>query len=320
MSIFDSKKEVLKIELTSYGKFLLSKGKFKPVYYAFFDDEVLYDSKFSDLEETQNEIRTRILDETPANKPQASYIGAENRATKLIDVITNDVDKLKHQELQFTSEKNYALSSPLGKSSHNSSYYPAWNINVVEGEVESAVSFIDNTDSSEGTLQPIFRIPQVNLTQSYYNVVITKDKPIENPDYSPAAEPYENSFDGRIYYHYVKENNIMFDIGELNVEDLKKNFDIEVYVEEEKTMPGTNVSVKDWRQLLFKKDIVYVKDDILLDQPENLETNSLNIDTKFVEHYLYLLVDEEIELTPKQMAKIDIYAISDIKPPFGDIC
>ena len=32
MSFFDSKEEVLNIELTSYGKLLLSKGILKPVY------------------------------------------------------------------------------------------------------------------------------------------------------------------------------------------------------------------------------------------------------------------------------------------------
>lgn len=320
MSLFDSKKEIIKIELTSYGKFLLSKGKFNPAYYAFFDDEVIYDSRFSELSESQNEIRTRVMDETPTSKPQITFVGVENRATKLIEVITNDVDKLKQQELQISSEKNYALSSPLGKSSYNSTYYPAWNINLLEGTLESAISFIDNTDSSMGTLQPIFRIPQINISQSYYNIQITKDAPTTLPDYYQIAEPYYNTPDDREYYYYVKENNLLLDISELNVDDLNKNFDIEVFIEEEKAMPGTNQLVKEWKQLMFSKEIVYIKDDILLDQPENLEVNNLQIDSKYVEHYLNILVDEEIELTPKQMAKIDIYAPTAVKPPFGVDC
>ena len=43
MSFFDSKEEVIKIELTQFGKYLLSKGKFAPKYYAFFDDDIVYD-------------------------------------------------------------------------------------------------------------------------------------------------------------------------------------------------------------------------------------------------------------------------------------
>ena len=36
MSFFDDKQEVLKIELTPYGKNLLANGKLKPVFYSFF--------------------------------------------------------------------------------------------------------------------------------------------------------------------------------------------------------------------------------------------------------------------------------------------
>ncbi len=43
MTFFNKKEEVIEIELTQYGKYLLSKGKFRPVFYAFSDDEILYD-------------------------------------------------------------------------------------------------------------------------------------------------------------------------------------------------------------------------------------------------------------------------------------
>ena len=44
MTFFNKKQEVLDIELTPYGELLLSEGVFKPEYYAFFDDNILYDS------------------------------------------------------------------------------------------------------------------------------------------------------------------------------------------------------------------------------------------------------------------------------------
>ena len=40
MEFFDSKEEVIDLQLTQFGRHLLSKGKFKPVYYSFFDDDV----------------------------------------------------------------------------------------------------------------------------------------------------------------------------------------------------------------------------------------------------------------------------------------
>ena len=41
MTFFNKKEEVMEIQLTAYGKYLLSKGVFKPVYYTLSDDEVL---------------------------------------------------------------------------------------------------------------------------------------------------------------------------------------------------------------------------------------------------------------------------------------
>ena len=45
MIFYDRKEEVLEIKLTPYGRYLLSLGELEPVYYSFFDDDVLYDKK-----------------------------------------------------------------------------------------------------------------------------------------------------------------------------------------------------------------------------------------------------------------------------------
>ena len=72
MSFFDSKEEVIEIQLTQYGKHLLSRGKFSPDMYAFFDDDILYDVMAAGETEAQaqNTIQTRILSETPRLRPQ----------------------------------------------------------------------------------------------------------------------------------------------------------------------------------------------------------------------------------------------------------
>ena len=60
MSFFDNKEDVIDLELTQYGKYLLSEGKFKPIFYAFFDDDILYDGNYGGRTEEQNAIKTRI--------------------------------------------------------------------------------------------------------------------------------------------------------------------------------------------------------------------------------------------------------------------
>ena len=47
MGFFDKKEEVVEIQLTQYGKHLLSRGKMMPKYYAFFDDDVVYDFRYA---------------------------------------------------------------------------------------------------------------------------------------------------------------------------------------------------------------------------------------------------------------------------------
>ena len=55
MEFFDKKEDVIDLQLTQFGRHMLSKGKFKPVFYSFFDDNILYNSSKADIEEVQNE-------------------------------------------------------------------------------------------------------------------------------------------------------------------------------------------------------------------------------------------------------------------------
>ena len=47
MAFLDRKEQVFDIQLTQHGKRMLGKGKFKPTYYAFYDDDIIYDLNFS---------------------------------------------------------------------------------------------------------------------------------------------------------------------------------------------------------------------------------------------------------------------------------
>ena len=76
VEFFDSKQEVIDIRLTQFGKRLLTKGMFKPVFYQFFDDDILYNSEFCGFSEQQNETESRIL-ETPRLKTLHVNFGIE---------------------------------------------------------------------------------------------------------------------------------------------------------------------------------------------------------------------------------------------------
>jgi hypothetical protein len=73
--ILNKKERVYDLRLTGYAKHLMSVGKYKPAYYAFFDDNITYDIKYrrggrdresiaSLAPEAQNSVNVRIKDET----------------------------------------------------------------------------------------------------------------------------------------------------------------------------------------------------------------------------------------------------------------
>ncbi len=82
MTFFDSKEEVMSIVLTGYGKYKLSIGEFKPEFYAFFDEGIIYDIEHAGGTESQNDIEPRIVENTPYLKPQPYYYGSETEYKK----------------------------------------------------------------------------------------------------------------------------------------------------------------------------------------------------------------------------------------------
>ena len=72
MTFFNKKEDVIDIQLTQFGKDLLARGYFKPAYYQFFDDDILYDSTCAGFTESQNETEDRILLKTPKLKTYKS--------------------------------------------------------------------------------------------------------------------------------------------------------------------------------------------------------------------------------------------------------
>lgn len=105
MSLFDKKEEVLSTELTILGKKQLATGVFRPVYYAFFDDDVLYDTTYAGFSESHTSSKDRIK-EAISFKP--FYSIATNQREDVI-----------------------VVKEPLGNSSVLSEYAPAWDIKVL---------------------------------------------------------------------------------------------------------------------------------------------------------------------------------------------
>jgi len=104
MATFFTAGEQIEFTFTSYGKKMLSQGKFSPKYYSFHDDSVLYSSG----SETSKQSVDRILQNT-------SYL----------------------KNIHLSGSNIYTESDPLGSSAKGVEYNSPWKINFNNTKVES---------------------------------------------------------------------------------------------------------------------------------------------------------------------------------------
>ena len=171
MEFFDSKQEVIDIRLTQFGKNLLARGFFKPVYYQFFDDDILYNSEYAGFTEPQNNAEERIL-ETPRIKTQHVVIGVEtsfDEEQERIESGSAEVFKqiTKNQKPEAVQK---LLKYTLEKNEINSQESPRFKIGLAGPYIRS---FKDSITIEDVELP----IPQLNLTSSYTCLLYTSPSP-----------------------------------------------------------------------------------------------------------------------------------------------
>ena len=149
MEFFNKKEEVISLQLTQFGRHLMSKGEFNPVYYSFFDDNILYNSQNSGLAELQNKAEERIKT-TQTCKPQISFSSLEKDFGNNYNLVLSG-EQEGSIALQKTAEKNYVLTQPLGASDINSEYAPSWSIVFLNGHLSGAVGYQTLTDKNGGS-------------------------------------------------------------------------------------------------------------------------------------------------------------------------
>jgi len=222
MEFFDKKEEVLEVKLTSYGKHLYSQGNLKPVYYAFLDNDILYDTSAADFIETQNSAERRIKFETPSLKTITTRTGAETRVgtfQQAVSSVLQNSDPANNVEL-FNQQQPYADQQELntyilGNSSLATEYAPAWEATILsEPELGPVQEFINESGFTQ-------KIPQLNIEidyETYYD------------DSSGLTSNALTSYlgDSGIFLA-MKENYLLLEIREENTLFEKENFDIEVF-------------------------------------------------------------------------------------------
>jgi len=280
MEFFNKKEEVIDLKLTQFGRYLLSKGKFKPAFYSFFDDNVLYNPDNASVIEKQNESEKRIR-ETPTMHHQVSYSSLEKQFNNNYNkVLSGDLSPID-ADYQRTAEKEYALPQPIGTSNINSEYSPSWTVKFLKGQISGSTGHIE-VDEKAGSSR-IILTPQIT---SKMEIELIDVGQAENAD-----QLLEESEDGYLESNFVVATDeedmfILLKVSENNGYFQRKNFDIEIFeIEEEKK--GEKV-IETLRPLNFShkhdsSNNVSFIDDVFPDE-----------DVTNVEYYFDVLVDEEI--------------------------
>jgi len=172
---------VLDLQLTRYGRQLLSRGRFKPVYYCFSDDEVIYDHRWVSGTigaEQQWEVEGRIQTDTPRIKTINSKTNAEVSVFNASDgAITDQIitdlynlgpglqDQVYLAELtsgKIVVDVDFADSEKLlqyflGTKRYFTDKAPAWNVLFYKSPLASSSAFYSKTNITAA-------VPQLNVT------------------------------------------------------------------------------------------------------------------------------------------------------------
>lgn len=251
MSFFNKKEEVLEFQLTEHGKRLLENGVLKPSFYAFYDEDILYDTAAAGFQEKQNDADRRIRFETPSLKVQKSTLGVEARVQQhqayLRDegggalgvqtaggylITENSVDFVEaFQDAPDYAQKFFLEADPLGTSDLKTKYAPAWHINLLENELSSSeyyqvVAITGTLDNLDGVVRTIPQLDIIVDYKTFYSNGAQTDT-LTQQEVEKIVQLTDGNNAGVALY--LQENALLLDVQERNTDTLKENFDIEVF-------------------------------------------------------------------------------------------
>jgi hypothetical protein len=251
MTFSNKKEEVFDVQLTSEGRRLLSLGRFKPKYYAFYDDDVLYDIGYADGEETQNLIQDRILDETQYPKTNARFKEAVEKGQANFKSSKQNFQNIKKDI--YLNESPYL--TPLGSYNSQVQQAPYFDLEILSNNINGLF-----TSSAQVVDNAAMTIPQLNITCSYRYFYSTSEDTV-----------------------YVAEDPLFFILKEENTQftNFTEDFEIEVY-----EMTGSTTSLSQPKLFILEdtspktpQEITerQLKVEIIREDVDNLLTENLEV-------------------------------------------
>ena len=330
MEFFNKKQDVIDIQITPFGRHLMSKGVFNPAFYSFHDDNILYNSEKGGFTEEQSKSQQRIKD-TPLLKSASTFSSLEKKFAYQYGQKIFESKKFDSKSMQPTSEKMYSLWTSMGTSDLNSDPAPAVHLTFLRGNMSGSFSKTWNLQGQDGGTN-IRNIPQLkaDIEVMYKNISPNDDTFYEYEtgagyDFALVTPPEEAFFLiklGEEFAPYQKEN---FDIEVFEIideteksenflkklyftEDMQEEDVLRVPIESRVENEAGDLTEQILRQLSFSQK-----------SAENeifswIDETSPQDDPNYVSHYFELLVDDEID--DELICTLD--PVSQIKGHFAD--
>ena len=318
MTYFNKKEEVIEVILTSYGKYKLSRGEWTPTYYAFFDEEIIYDSRYAGMTENSGSAEARIQEETPSMRVQTAYSDLSQQLKKLTkrtkkattgaELGVGGQDKYATAIKSSTTRAPYML--PLGNSTTETtaqSYAPAWEISALKNEFTASSAYLSSS------YENITQIPQLTIDIDYTtNIYVSTD--IEGAtttselatselDHMAANEGTVNlPADGFLTTYFDDESLLVVEDGYLILEVNERNsakainqFYVEVWeVEEDDQLQPNDSQGQSLTKMSFIKWPEEIVNGVLIDPENMLKVDATQIDDTYVEYFMDIMADDEI--------------------------
>ena len=220
MATFLNKKErVYDLTLTSYGRYLLSIGSFKPVYYTFMDDNILYDGAYANITESQNSIQPRIKEQYHFESP-ILYTDVGDFARSHPGGALNRWESIYSMERTVPRRDVGKTNAMLGDMllEDKTDAVPSWKVVTLQGIISSSQYADFGNDDS---------IPQVNITLNY-DLQVQPSEYVYDPESSIDIIGQTNTFIDDQIIKLVTDDAMIY-IEEENTQMLAENYDIEVF-------------------------------------------------------------------------------------------
>jgi|1_EtaG_2_1085319.scaffolds.fasta_scaffold00453_6 hypothetical protein len=292
MAKFINKKEqVFDLKLTSYGRYLLSIGTFKPTYYAFYDDNVIYDKKYANTSsvENQNNVDKRIKDDTQYLESLVLFKDVEETLQSAGGAQNFEDDPSITGRMTVPDATIFKFDAAIGDALLDGAknHAPAWKVASLQSRISSSVG----KDNANDTL-----IPQLNISASYTLRVSENEFNFDPHDVRELNNKTGVFMDNNVI-ELISDDPIYY-TEELNTELLNKNFEIEVFQILDTPHTGSVENAIFAKENLlrkyFQKEIPQVQNGFLVSETKKtIDVDRLS--TGSIEYYFDVLLDTQVE-------------------------